>query len=80
MSNNTQQSGFWTTIPGILTGIAGVLGGILAIIQVLPQTSPSPKTPSGQNIPIQVDAKSIKGTPFKNPENKPVRIKFEAEG
>ncbi len=81
MSNNTQQSGFWTTMPGILTGIAGVLGGILAIVQVFkPQTPPPPKTPSEQNTVIQVDAKSIQGTPFKNPEKKPVKIKFEAEG
>ncbi|MEH2143117.1 hypothetical protein [Nostoc sp.] len=80
MSNNIQQSGFWTTIPGILTGIAGVLGGILAIVQVFKPTEPTHVPPPGQNRVIQVDATSIQGTPFKNYENKPVRIKFEAEG
>ncbi|MEA5503532.1 hypothetical protein VB735_10500 [Halotia wernerae UHCC 0503] len=90
MSDNTQQGGFWTTVPGILTGIAGVLGGILAIVQVFkPQTPPSPTSgpaettqvsSSGQERVIEVDARYIQGTPFKNPENKPVRIKFEAKG
>jgi hypothetical protein len=80
MSDNIQQSGFWTTMPGILTGIAGVLGGILAIIQVFKPTEPTHVPPPGQNRVIQVDAKSIQGTPFKNPENKPIKIKFEAEG
>ncbi|MBC6432115.1 hypothetical protein FM036_15640 [Nostoc sp. HG1] len=83
MSDNTSQSGFWTTMPGILTGIAGVLGGILAIVQVFKPQPLQPTTqvsPSGQERIIEVDSKSIAGTAFTNLEDKPVKIKFQAEG
>lgn len=86
MSDKTSQSGFWTTMPGILTGIASVLGGILAIVQIFkPQSQPSASelqtkttqvSPLKQERVIEVDAKSIAGTAFTNP----VTIKFQAEG
>jgi hypothetical protein len=83
MTDNTSQSIFWTTLPGILTGLAGVLGGILGIVQVFKPQSPLPDTqvpPPGQERVIEVDAKFIQGTAFTNSEDKPVRIKFQAEG
>ncbi|MEA5624912.1 hypothetical protein [Nostoc sp. UHCC 0251] len=83
MSDNTSQGSFWTTLPGILTGLAGVLGGILGIVQVFKPPSPPPGTqvpPLGQERVIEVDAKFIQGTAFTNSEDKPVRIKFQAEG
>lgn len=90
MSDNTSQSGFWTTMPGILTGIAGVLGGILAIVQVFKPQPLQPTSeahngttqvsPSGQERVIEVDSKSIAGTAFTNPEDKPLKVKFQAEG
>ena len=51
MTEDSQKS-FWTSVPGVLTGIAaviGALGGILAVLHVVP-TSPEP-TPSPLPVP-----------------------------
>ncbi len=42
MTKNTGTGGFWTTLPGILTGIGGVLTAVVAIIQVLRPDGDSP--------------------------------------
>lgn len=87
MTNDNKNTGsFWTTIPGILTGIAGVLAGMVAIIQVFkpPTNSPIPKDGTNsttvQQSSIEVDAKSDVGTPFTNTKNKPIQIKFRTQG
>jgi len=56
-SSNQTSSGFWTTLPGVLTGLAGVIGAITALIVGLkeagligqnttPSSSPSPSVTS----------------------------------
>ncbi|BCL34823.1 hypothetical protein NSMS1_12700 [Nostoc sp. MS1] len=75
-------------MPGILTGIAGVLTGILAIVQVVKPLSPSSgtsqpnptNTVAQSNQTVTVDSTSEQGNPFKNPENKPIQVSFHAEG
>jgi len=84
MSENNQNSNFWTTLPGILTGIAAVLGSILAIIQFFKPSKPEPpqntQTSVEQIRSIEVDSKSEQGTPFRNSESKPIQIKYQAQG
>ncbi|MCC5635679.1 hypothetical protein LC593_07400 [Nostoc sp. CHAB 5844] len=88
MSENNQNVNFWTTLPGILTGIAAVLGSIVTIIQVFKPAKPLASSESQQNTQtsveqirsIEVDSKSEPGTPFRNPESKPVQIKYQAQG
>ena len=70
---------FWTTLPVILTGITGVLGGIVGVYQAvtnIPSTHPTQTVQST----ITVDAKSEQGTPYPNPENHPVKVNFKADG
>jgi hypothetical protein len=77
MLDDNQKVSFWTTLPGILTGIAAVLGSILAIIQVFNHpTIPTDK----ESQRIEVDSTSEQGTPFKNPESKPIKVNFQADG
>lgn len=71
---------FWTTLPGIITATGTLLGsgGLVALIQIfkpqMPASNPSPQTR------IEVDAKSERGTPYTNSTDKPVQIKFHAQG
>ncbi|HAX80787.1 MAG TPA: hypothetical protein DCY88_34355 [Cyanobacteria bacterium UBA11372] len=85
-SNINQQNqpnkfwNFWTTLPGIITATGTLLGsgGLVALIQIfkpqMPASNPSPQTR------IEVDAKSERGTPYTNSKDKPVQIKFHAQG
>ena len=60
MDNNDKSAsqsigGFWTTLPGVLTGIAGVIGAITALILGLKEAgiigqSPSPSPTSSVNV------------------------------
>ncbi|MHC5939394.1 hypothetical protein [Nostoc sp.] len=42
MSDNNQQSGFWSTIAGILTGLAALVGSIVTLVQIFKPSSPPP--------------------------------------
>jgi hypothetical protein len=68
---------FWTTLPGILTGLAAVLGALTALITVLTQLGvftkpPTPTTPvAGQVVPVtqtaaaaQLSTAQVTGIPF----------------
>jgi hypothetical protein len=88
MADNTENKGFWTTLPGILTGIAGVLGSIVTIIQVFHHDGGSTSNPisspaSNQASPITsfvVDARDEQGlSHYTNPENEPVTITYKAQ-
>jgi len=55
MSNNNEEKSFWSTLPGILTGIAAILtaiGGLIialnaaGIISISPDATPTPTPPS----------------------------------
>ncbi len=80
---NKQSSNFWTTLPGILTGIAAVItavagsaGLISAFNSNKPPTSPVPSISKT----IDVYADSIKGTEYTNKEDKYLQIRFKADG
>jgi hypothetical protein len=76
MTDNNKAGGFWTTLPGLLTGIAGLLGGIVAVVQVVKASYlPSP-TLLAQ---FAVEAKSPAGTPFFNEGNKALNLRYEAK-
>ena len=75
MTDNNKVSGFWTTLPGILTGIAGLLGGIVAIMQVV-KASPAPGPASLTH--LEVEAKSPDGTLYSNKGNKALNLRYKA--
>ncbi len=87
------SSNFWTTLPGILTGIGGVLAGCFGLVKVFIPDNPSPShtstvaspqaSHSSATIPqpsIIVAAKSDQGTPYQNPYDHTVKVKFTAAG
>ena len=49
-NNSSNKNGFWSTLPGILTGVAGIISAVAALIVGLNQAGlinkPSVKTPS----------------------------------
>ncbi|OUL31164.1 hypothetical protein BV378_02390 [Nostoc sp. RF31YmG] len=87
MSDDTKQGGFWTTVPGILTGIAGVLGGVLAIIKVFHPDGTGSPNPTASAAPNQnaiasfvVNAKDKQGLNYySNQENEPIKIRYKAK-
>jgi hypothetical protein len=65
-SDGQRSGGFWTTLPGILTGIAGVIGSITALILGLKEVGVfsgpiSPPTPSPLTTSINV---AYRGDPY----------------
>lgn len=84
MTTNNQQSNFWTTIPGILTGIAAIItaiggtGGLIIAFQSLPTTRSSKTQKSTKTLIVY--AKDEQGTSYTNEQDKPVEITFTAKG
>jgi hypothetical protein len=87
MTDNTKQGSFWTTAPGILTGVAGVLAGILGIIKVFypdgttpPNATPSPASNQAAVASFVVNAKDEQGfSYYSNRENEPIKIRYKAK-
>ena len=86
MSDEKQQGNFWTTLPGILTGIGGVIGALAALVTAFQSFSkPSPTTTTNpSNTPtasskteeLTVPADSTEGVEFLNKEGKYVKVNF----
>ncbi|MBW4563431.1 MAG: hypothetical protein KME32_20250 [Mojavia pulchra JT2-VF2] len=86
MSDDTKQSNnFWTTFPGILTGLAAVItavagsaGLINAVKPTNPATNPTVETVKTKVLDVYAD--SMQGTEFTNKQDKSLQIKFKADG
>ncbi|MCG6135175.1 MAG: hypothetical protein MET45_10990 [Nostoc sp. LLA-1] len=78
MSDNQQKGNFWTTLPGILTGIAAVItaiAGTSELIKVLNQPKPGNSATAQE---VTVHAESMKGEFFRNKDDKYVQVSFKA--
>lgn len=90
MTDEKQQGNFWTTLPGILTGIGGVIGGLAALVTAFesyskssPTTTTNPSntpTASSKTEELTVPADSTKGVEFPNKEGKYVKVNFTTSG
>lgn len=83
MSEERQKTNFWTTLPGILTGIAAVIvaiGGLITGIIELnkPREDRTEKQPVIET--LYVAAKDTDGESYRNNTDKPVKVNFTAKG
>ena len=92
MDDEGGRQSFWTTLPGILTGIAGVLGGVAALIGALvavgiihvPHSQPTenlptattPAQPGSQPAGFRVIETMLRADPFEYSGVCPVIINF----
>lgn len=95
MSDNKQQSGFWTSLPGIITALGGGVGVAAILAAVFQVTHPSTPTQSN-NLPANttssspvlqeiegkftVEAKKPLGTTFVNKQSSTRTFHFFATG
>jgi hypothetical protein len=57
MSNGENKKSFWTSLPGILTGIAAIISAIVGIVAAVPIINPSPQPDSIDNTkPVAIAA------------------------
>jgi hypothetical protein len=81
MNDEGGRQSFWTTLPGILTGIAGVLGAVAALIGALVavgiiHTATTPAQPSGQPAGFRVIETILRADPFEYSGSCPVVVNF----
>ncbi|MEM6837101.1 MAG: hypothetical protein AAF609_09610 [Cyanobacteria bacterium P01_C01_bin.120] len=87
-STNTGGSSFWSTLPGILTGLAGVIGAITALIVGLKEANligqtpapPEPAPSQPESEPSQpVEAVAVDDIPFGDDEEFALDFQFYSE-
>ncbi len=66
---------FWSTLPGILGGVIGLIGATTTFVTVTSSLLNKPQTYS-----INVSAKSVQGMSFLNEKSVPVKVDFQSKG
>ena len=80
MTEDREKSNFWATLPGILTGLATLIGALIAALAAFDKMG-TDVTTSKKLANFQVNADSEEGYTYYYPKNeKPAKLSYEAIG